>query len=308
MTEREWLGCKEPERMLRALRGAISERKLHLFAAACCRRVWLLLRDERSRQAVEAAENHAARLAAGYRELERYLEAVPLSASSIAAAKRVLEVLHSRCLEVAQIRAREAVEEWRVQARRRRGDAAVRWAQQAAWAAVARPMRAPRWAARAAALAAAGAVRKRARARVVGSWGRGLAAVPAELAPATWQALSLPAWWAVRAEEAEARQARVTHEAAERRRQAELLRELLGNPLRPAAPDPAWLTWGGGTVARIARAIAVDGAFDQTPILADALEEAGCADERILEHLRGPGPHLRGCWALDLIVRGDALQ
>jgi hypothetical protein len=278
MTEREWLECKEPERMLKSLRGAVSERKLRLFAAACCRRVWHLLREERSRQAVEVAERHADGRA------------------------------DDRELEAARARAGAAAEVWRGRARRTRADAGVLRAQQAAWAAAARPVRASRLAASAAALAAAATVRKQARARVVGSWGRGLAAVPVELAPATWRALSLPAWWAVRAEEAEARQARVTHEAAERKQQSELLRELLGDPFRPAALDPAWLTWGGGTVARIARAIAEEGAFDQTPILADALEEAGCVDERILEHLRGPGPHLRGCWALDLIVRGDALR
>jgi hypothetical protein len=304
MTEREWLACAEPERMLKSLPGAVSEWKLRLFAAACCRRVWPLLRDERSRQAVEVAEWRAALPAVGSRELE----AVPLSASAIAAGKQVLELMHGRRVEAAQAGAWAAVEEWRVRARRTRDDAAVRWAQQAAWAAVARPMRAPRWAARAAALAAAVAVRKQARARVVGTWGRGLAAVPAELAPATWRALSLPAWWAVRAEEAQAREARVTHETAERGRQSELLRELLGDPFRPAALEPAWLAWGGGTVARVARAIAEEGAFGQTPVLADALEEAGCADERILMHLRGPGPHLRGCWALDLILHGDSLR
>ena len=43
-------------------------------------------------------------------------------------------------------------------------------------------------------------------------------------------------------------------------------------------------------------------AFERLPILADALEEAGCDDPDILSHLRGPGPHVRGCWALDLVL------
>jgi hypothetical protein len=278
MTEQDWRKCAEPERMLKSLRGAVNGRKLRLFAVACCRRVWHLLREERSRRAVDVAERHADGLADDWQ------------------------------LEAARAGAGSAVEVWRGRARWTPGDRSVLQAQQAAWAAAARPARAPRLAASAAALAAAAAARKQARARVVSSWGRGLAAVPAELVPATWQVLSLPAWWVVRAEEAEARAAGDAQEAAERRQQSELLRELLGNPFRPVALDPAWLTWGGGTVARIARAIAEEGVFDQTPILADALEEAGCADERILEHLRGPGPHLRGCWALDLIVRGDALR
>jgi hypothetical protein len=43
-------------------------------------------------------------------------------------------------------------------------------------------------------------------------------------------------------------------------------------------------------------------AFDRLPVLADALEDAGCADADLLGHLRGPGPHVRGCWAVDLIL------
>jgi hypothetical protein len=43
-------------------------------------------------------------------------------------------------------------------------------------------------------------------------------------------------------------------------------------------------------------------AFDRLPVLADALEEAGCTNADILDHLRGPGPHARGCWAVDLLL------
>jgi hypothetical protein len=41
---------------------------------------------------------------------------------------------------------------------------------------------------------------------------------------------------------------------------------------------------------------------DRLAVLADALEDAGCADPDLLAHLRGPGPHVRGCWALDLVL------
>jgi hypothetical protein len=83
--------------------------------------------------------------------------------------------------------------------------------------------------------------------------------------------------------------------------QADLLREVFGNPFRPAVLDPRWLAWGGGTVAALATAAYAENAFERLPVLADALEEAGCADETILAHLRAPGPHVRGCWALDLV-------
>src|SRR3954470_21871039 len=63
MTEQEWLACAAPERMLAFLGPGLSRRKLRLFAAACCRRVCGLVRDRRSRLAVELAERHADGLA-----------------------------------------------------------------------------------------------------------------------------------------------------------------------------------------------------------------------------------------------------
>jgi hypothetical protein len=88
----------------------------------------------------------------------------------------------------------------------------------------------------------------------------------------------------------------------EQAHQACLVRDLFGNPFRPVTVAQSWLTWGGGTVAQIAQGIYADGAFDRLPVLADALEDAGCTDAVVLDHLRGPGPHARGCWAVDVLL------
>jgi hypothetical protein len=92
-------------------------------------------------------------------------------------------------------------------------------------------------------------------------------------------------------------------EAAECAAQAGLLRDLFGNPFRrPPAVEPAWRAAGGGAVARLARAIYESRWFEDTPVLADALEEAGCGEDELLGHLRGPGPHARGCHVIDLLL------
>jgi hypothetical protein len=85
---------------------------------------------------------------------------------------------------------------------------------------------------------------------------------------------------------------------------ASTLRDIVGNPFRPApAIDPvAWFASNGGAAASIASNIYGDRSFDRLPLLADALEDAGCTDTELLTHLRSPGPHVRGCWALDLVL------
>jgi hypothetical protein len=94
----------------------------------------------------------------------------------------------------------------------------------------------------------------------------------------------------------ELRRVRVKEEC---RAQSDLLREVFGNPFRPVMIDNSLR---GITLTHIAAGIYTDCAFDRLPILADALEEAGCTDAEILSHCRQPGEHVRGCWVVDLIL------
>ena len=89
-------------------------------------------------------------------------------------------------------------------------------------------------------------------------------------------------------------------EKHERRQQAALLRCIAGNPFRPAAFNPAWRT---SDVMLLAQGIYDDRAFDRMPILADALQDAGCDNDDILAHSRDANtPHARGCWVVDLVL------
>jgi hypothetical protein len=83
---------------------------------------------------------------------------------------------------------------------------------------------------------------------------------------------------------------------------ANLVREIIGNPFRDVTVDPTWLTWNDRTVLRLAQTIYDQRAYDRMPILADALEDAGCDNADILNHCREPGEHVRGCWVLDLLL------
>ncbi len=81
--------------------------------------------------------------------------------------------------------------------------------------------------------------------------------------------------------------------------QVPILRCIVGNPFRPVACDPSWRTT---TAVGLAEAIYAERAFDRLPILADALEDAGCDNPDVLAHCRDRGPHARGCWVVDLIL------
>ena len=90
------------------------------------------------------------------------------------------------------------------------------------------------------------------------------------------------------------------YDPAEKAIQAALLRDIVGNPFRPVTFDPRWRS---ETVVALATGIYEHRAFDRMPVLADALEEAGCDHLDVLAHCRDPHqPHARGCWVVDLVL------
>jgi hypothetical protein len=83
--------------------------------------------------------------------------------------------------------------------------------------------------------------------------------------------------------------------------QAHLLRDIVGDPFHLSAVKLPSTCLTSAVVA-LARRVSDERDFSTTPILADALEEAGCTDQGMLDHLRSPGPHTLGCWPVDLIL------
>src|SRR5205085_2061929 len=83
--------------------------------------------------------------------------------------------------------------------------------------------------------------------------------------------------------------------------------ELLPWDAEPASPvvlHPEWLAWNDGTILKMVEAIAAETRFDELPILGDALEEAGCTNQAMLDHLRESRAHGSRCWVVDLL-RGE---
>jgi hypothetical protein len=216
--EARWNACTDPQDLLGRVLAAdrATDRKLLLLAAACCRRVWDMLADRRSRSAIEAAELHADGGRAG---LDGAWQEADAAASELRAAG---------------------------------GE--------------------PYFAAQAAASAACG-----------------------DAASAC----------------ANANFARLLQGGSEEAvAQCRLIRCIFGPPRGWRGRfEWSWLVWGDGVVGSLALAAYEDRRLpegtlepDRLAVLADALEDAGCADAELLGHLRAPGPHVRGCFALDVVL------
>jgi hypothetical protein len=216
MTEAEWLGWNgDPCSLLDSVRDRVSERKLRLFACACCWRIAHLLSDERSHRAVQIGE----RFADGQVDKEALTTAkVSAHAAHFAAATEAIF-----CPE-------------------------------------------------------------------------------ANAAACAFYTVTFPAIYTFAAAN-RATACVGPKKEAEQQEQCRLFRDLLGNPFRPAPSlAPSILSWDGGTGPKLATAIYDECAFGRLPVLADALEDAGCTDAAILGHCRDPGPHARGCWVVDLLL------
>ncbi len=273
MTEAEWLAGTDPTAMLYFLRGTAGQRKLLLFGCACCRRIWRLIPAGPSRRGVEALEEF----------LDGHLSVSAYGAATLDSLDAIPDV------EMVAPAGDPTIAQWQaalaVRCACHAGEAPSSW----------------RWVDAAAARAAAAAVTEGLtwtdpawqgllRRAMSLSGHPAPAAAPWELVVQTAVELereefsSLPGW------------------AAERSAQAELLRDITGNPFCVTKPEEAWLTWNGGTVASLAREIYDERAFDRLPLLADMLEDAGCTSAAFLDHCRSGGEHARGCWVVDSLL------
>jgi hypothetical protein len=229
MTEPEWVSCTDPQEMLKGLPGPVSDRKLRLFACACCRRLWGKLKDERSKEAVEVAEHYADGLA-DRKDLTRARS-------------------EARFAGLAPLRGRGF--SWD-------GPGFVAWC----------------------------TVRETVRAGAREAADTSLWYASSRLVEGTWIG--------------------GRDILQERARQVAVIRCVFGNPFRPVPPTRAWLTPDVLTLAEAAyeqRSLPAGTlARARLAVLADALEEAGCTRQEVLSHLRSRGPHVRGCWAVDLLL------
>jgi hypothetical protein len=249
----------------RYMKVAGAQRKLRLLLCAAARLGWDVMPGDRGRKAVAIAE----RFAEGRATAKQLAAARTAAEKAHKTAERQRDRLEARCR-------REF--DRRVEAAGSEQDWSSRWPPDLA-VPFAEALRA-QFAARVAVCAAAEAVH-------IPAVEKGLIFVPDVVIPVEEFAARMPEW----------------HEVGDDDPpdpRPDLIRDVFGYPFASAVVEADWRT---DTVTALAEGIAADGAFDRLPILADALEEAGCDDQRLLTHCRAGGPHVRGCWAVDA-VRG----
>ncbi len=252
MTEEEWLVCDDSGEMLEFIGNMVTERKVRLFAVACCRRIDRLLPHKGQRIALDVAEQFAdgivslAPLAEACGQAKAY---AGLASCAVAAACTPIVPLCPKCAAPMSLRHGQ----------------------------------------------------------------RGLLFHECSSAPKCPEACpslqGIVGYATGVAAEAAVCEHTMGYEMAcnaEVSEQSQLMRDIIGNPFRAVSINPTWLT---PTVLGLARATydnrtLPSGTLDNTrlAILADALEDAGCDNADILNHCRWPGPHVRGCWVVDLLL------
>ncbi len=255
MTESEWLACRDPAPMLALLRNKASDRKLRLFACACCRRIWPFITDPGSQAIVEIAEQWADGfidepriLALDYDRLTDNCGGPeePFATAFMVAGHvgyNLISPLHGFPHGWGDFQCVQETADGAVQAR-------------------------------------------------MSSYHS-----PNDGIARHYQSEELIEAGQRRAIETENN--RNALQEMEQSAQCDLLRCIFGNPFAPVAADTAWRN---GTIQELAQAIYDTRDFSGMPILADALEDAGCTDAVLLAHCREPGEHVRGCWMLDLLL------
>jgi hypothetical protein len=264
MTEAEWLACTEPSPMIQFLELGRKGtcRKLRLFGVACCRRIGHFHKDEQIGRIVEVAEGYADGLAKVAK-----MRAAHRRTNSLCEKGITLDSSRMDC-----VLANAAV--------------AANWVS---------------------ASNASFRTKDRSNSLVPGGY---MAAAASYIAGSTADAAFYATYEGADAVELVRRKnvegvstPADSIWATEEEAQSVLLRCVFGPlPFRSVPFDSSLLVWNDGTVPKMARSIYDERAFDRLPILADALEDAGCTDRDILGHCRQPGEHVRGCWVVDLIL------
>jgi hypothetical protein len=239
--ETEWFACADPRPMLAFLRSKGRDRKLRLFACACCLRTEQFLTDEQNRHAIDVVEQFWD----GKVVHKVYATAEIAAADSVAALRRAVAANQSAS-----------------------GSSNSQGVKLLSY----------QFAAEA----------------VLGCFGKSFVDVAAECRGALrgFQTADIE-------DDDESRKQGESIEAAELVVQAALIRDIFGNPFRPVNVDGSWLT---PPVVALAHDIYENRTFDRMPLLADALQESGCNNADILDHFRSDGPHVRGCWVVDLVL------